>query len=240
MLEEAGLPLGVVTAIAGQSRFKLVFEGQAGHAGTTPMMLRRDALAAAAEFVLAAERTATAELGLVATVGELGVPHGAANVIPGRAEATLDVRHQDDAVRERALAALRAEAEAISARRGVAVSWSPIAAHDATPCSPALVARLAEAVAASGLAVRELPSGAGHDAVTMADVTDIAMLFVRCAGGLSHHPDESVDEADVALAIEVGHALRPRAVDVHERATTSSCAAARSSRRAGSSPPTSA
>jgi allantoate deiminase len=167
------------------------------------MMLRRDALAAAAEFVLAAERTATAELGLVATVGELSVPHGAANVIPGRAEATLDVRHQDDAVRERALAALRAEGEAISAQRGVAVTWSPIAANDATPCSPALVALLGEAVAASGLAVRELPSGAGHDGVTMAAVTDIAMLFVRCAGGLSHHPDESVDEADVALAIEV-------------------------------------
>jgi allantoate deiminase len=166
------------------------------------MPLRRDALAAAAEFVLAAERTATGEPGLVATVGELGVPHGAANVIPGRAEATLDVRHQDDAVRERALAALRAESEAISARRGVAVRWSEIAANDATPCSPALVARLAEAVAATGVPVRELPSGAGHDAVTMAAVTDIAMLFVRCAGGLSHHPDESVDEADVALAIQ--------------------------------------
>ena len=202
VLEAAGLPLGVVTAIAGQSRFNLAFEGHAGHAGTTPMDLRRDALAAAAEFVLAAERAANAEPGLVATVGELGVPHGACNVIPGRVDATLDIRHQDDAVRERAIAALQAETEAICARRGITATWSPIAEHGATPCTPELVARLAEAVAETGVEVRELPSGAGHDAVTMAGVTEIAMLFVRNAGGISHHPDESVEAADVALAIE--------------------------------------
>jgi allantoate deiminase len=202
VLEAAGHPLGVVTAIAGQSRFNLAFDGHAGHAGTTPMRLRRDALGAAAEFVLAAERAANAEPGLVATVGEIGIPHGACNVIPGRVEATLDIRHQDDATRERAIAGLRAEADAICARRGVGVSWDPIAAHGATPCTAALVARLAEAVAATGVPVHELPSGAGHDAVTLAGVTDIAMLFVRCAGGISHHPDESVDEADVALAID--------------------------------------
>jgi allantoate deiminase len=202
VLEAAGHPLGVVTAIAGQSRFNLAFDGHAGHAGTTPMTLRRDALGAAAEFVLAAERAAHAEPGLVATVGEIGIPHGACNVIPGRVEATLDIRHQDDAVRERAIAALRAEADAICARRGVAIGWDPIAEHGATPCTPALVARLAEAVAETGAPVHELPSGAGHDAVTLAEVTDIAMLFVRCAGGISHHPDESVQEADVALAID--------------------------------------
>jgi allantoate deiminase len=202
VLEAAGHPLGVVTAIAGQSRFNLTFDGHAGHAGTTPMGLRRDALGAAAEFVLAAERAANDEPGLVATVGEIGIPHGACNVIPGRVEATLDIRHQDDATRERAIAALRAEADAICARRAISVSWDPIAAHGATPCTPALVARLAEAVAATGVPVHELPSGAGHDAVTLAGVTDIAMLFVRCAGGISHHPDEAVDEADVALAID--------------------------------------
>jgi allantoate deiminase len=202
VLESEGLPLGVVTAIAGQSRFNLVFQGHAGHAGTTPMDLRRDAAAAAAEFVLAAERVARVESGLVATVGELNVPRGAVNVIPGRADVTLDVRHQDDAVREAALRTLRGETEAITRRRDVPVSWSTISEQRATRCTPALVARVAEAVAATGIAVRELPSGAGHDAVTMARVTDAAMLFVRCAGGISHHPGESVTEADVALALE--------------------------------------
>src|SRR4051812_8096050 len=122
VLEAEGLPLGVVTAIAGQTRFNVVFAGHAGHAGTTPMALRRDALAAAAEFVLAAEQLAHDEPGLGATVGEIGAPHGACNVTPGRVEATLDVRHQDDAVRERAIAALRAQADAICARRGITVA----------------------------------------------------------------------------------------------------------------------
>ena len=123
-------------------------------------------------------------------------------MIPGRVEATLDIRHQDDAVRERAIATLREQTDQICERRGITASWSLIAAHGATPCTPELVARLAEAVAETGVEVRELPSGAGHDAVTMAGVTDIAMLFVRNAGGISHHPDESVEQADVALAIE--------------------------------------
>jgi allantoate deiminase len=202
VLESERLPLGVVTAIAGQSRFNLVFQGHAGHAGTTPMELRRDAAAAAAEFVLAAERIARAAPGLVATVGELNVPRGAVNVIPGRADVTLDVRHQDDAVREAALALLRAETEEIAERRAVPVTWSAISEQRATRCTPALVARVAAAVRETGLEVRELPSGAGHDTVTMARVADVAMLFVRCAGGISHHPDESVTEADVALAIE--------------------------------------
>src|SRR3954468_4949506 len=202
VLESEDLPLAVVTAIAGQTRFNLAFEGHAGHAGTTPMPLRRDALAAAAEFVLAAERAAREEPALVATVGELDIPHGACSVIPGHVHATLDIRHQDDAVRERAISALQDEAAAIGARRGVSVGWSLIAEHGATPCTPALVEPLGQAVRATGVAVHELPSGAGHDAVTMASVTDIAMLFVRCAGGISHHPDEAVTENDVALAIE--------------------------------------
>jgi allantoate deiminase len=201
VLESAGVALGIVTGIVGQSRFALAFDGQAGHAGTTPMDLRRDALAAAAELVLAAERIARNEPGLVATVGDLRVPHGAANVIPGRAEATLDVRHASDAVRARVLAALRAETDAIGARRGVRVSWAPIAEHCATPCTPKLTRRLARAVGRTGTPLLELTSGAGHDAVAMAEVTAIAMLFVRCAGGISHHPAESVALEDVALAI---------------------------------------
>jgi allantoate deiminase len=202
VLEAEGLALGVVTAIAGQSRFNLAFTGHAGHAGTTPMHLRRDAAAAAAEFVLATERIALDEPGLVATVGELNVPRGAVNVIPGRADVTLDIRHQDDAVREGAVARLRAETDEIAQRRAVPVTWSTISHQDATLCTPALVERVAEAVAAAGVKVRRLPSGAGHDTVTMACVTDTAMLFVRCAGGISHHPDESVSLDDVALAIE--------------------------------------
>jgi hydantoinase/carbamoylase family amidase len=198
VLEAEGLPLGVVTAIAGQSRFNLAFAGHAGHAGTTPMHLRRDAAAAAAEFVLAAERVAGETAGLVATVGQFAIPHSSVNVIPGRAELTLDVRHQDDAVREAAIERLRA----LGTRPGIDVQWSAISHQRATPCSPALVERVAEAVAATGTAVRRLPSGAGHDAVTMAGHTDVAMLFVRCAGGISHHPGESVTEADVALAID--------------------------------------
>jgi allantoate deiminase len=202
VLESEGLPLGVVTAIAGQSRFNLVFEGHAGHAGTTPMHLRRDALTAAAEFVNAAEWMARADPGLLVTVGKLNVPRGAVNVIPGRVEATLDVRHQEDAVRETAVTQLRAETAGVTDRRDVQVTWSTISEQRATRCTPALVAQVAEAVRQTGVAVRELPSGAGHDTVTMARVTDVAMLFVRCAGGISHHPSESVSEADVALALE--------------------------------------
>lgn len=195
VLEALGRPLGVVTAIAGQSRFRVTVTGRAGHAGTTPMDLRSDALAAAAELVLAAERTAREAPGLVATVGTIGVPDGAVNVIPGRAELTLDIRHADDAVRARAIATLQRVG-----RPGIDVRWELIHAHDATPCSPALTARLAEAV---GPGAHRLPSGAGHDAVTLAALTEIAMLFVRCAGGVSHHPDEAVTEADVAAAIDV-------------------------------------
>ena len=196
VLEADGLPLGVVTAIAGQSRYNVVFEGRAGHAGTTPMEMRRDALVVAAEFVLAVERAG-------GTVGVIAVPDGAVNVIPGRVEATLDLRNQDDATRVRALAELRASTDALAAHRGVTTTWSLIAETAAVPCSPALTERLERAVAETGTRVHRLPSGAGHDAMTMASVTEIAMLFVRCRGGISHHPDESVEEADVALAIDV-------------------------------------
>src|SRR4051794_23069407 len=199
VLDAEGLPLGVVTAIAGQTHARVAFAGRAGHAGTTPMDRRRDALAAAAELILAAERTARETPGLVATVGRLEIPHAAVNVIPGRAEATLDVRHGDDAAREHAVAALRAEAEAIAERRGVGVEWAE-SAVPAVPCP--LAGELRAAVAATGAPVFELPSGAVHDAMVMAEVTDVGLLFVRCAGGGSHHPDESGREADVAVAVE--------------------------------------
>jgi allantoate deiminase len=196
VLEAAGVPLGVVTAIAGQSRFELAFEGVAGHAGTTPMELRHDALAAAAEFVLAAEKIAQDEPGLVATVGKIGVPHGATNVIPGLVQATLDVRHADDAVRARAIQALRMIGEALRRRRGVRVRWTTTAEDDATALT--LAPALAQVLPGAPM----LASGAGHDAVVLGRVTDAAMLFVRCAGGISHNPAESVEEADVAAAID--------------------------------------
>jgi hydantoinase/carbamoylase family amidase len=195
VLDAEGLPLGVVTAIAGQTSATVAFAGRAGHAGTTPMALRRDALAAAADFILSAERTARETPGLVATVGTIGVPHAATNVIPGRVELSLDVRHAEDAVRAGAVRRLRETA----GRPGVKVEWRDRTVA-ATPCS--LVAPLRRAVEAVGAPVRELVSGAGHDAMVMAGVTDVGMLFVRCPGGISHHPDEAVREEDVALAID--------------------------------------
>ncbi|MCU0494073.1 MAG: allantoate amidohydrolase [Chloroflexaceae bacterium] len=205
VLEAEGLPVGVVSAIAGATRANLHFRGVAGHAGTVPMQLRRDALCAAAEFILAAEALGRAanDPELVATVGQLSVRPGASNVVPGAASLSLDVRHQHDARREAAVAALREEAEAIAARRGLAFTWETLQATAATACSPRLRGALARAVAGAGYPVRDLCSGAGHDGIAMADLCEVAMLFVRCAGGISHNPAEAVEVADVAAAIAV-------------------------------------
>jgi allantoate deiminase len=207
VLEGRDVPVGVVSAIAGATRAELDFAGRAGHAGTVPMDARHDAACAAAEWVLAVEAAARAEPGLVATVGRLEARPGAPNVVPGAAVASLDVRHADDAVREAAVAALRAQAQRIGAARGVEVAWREIMSAPAVAADGALTASLAAAVAGRGLPVVTLASGAGHDGVALAELTGVAMLFVRCAGGLSHHPDESVEEADVAVALEVLHAF---------------------------------
>ena len=203
VLEAEGLPVGVVSAIAGQSRIRATLSGEAGHAGTVPMELRRDALAGAAELVLAAEAAARAEHGLVATVGELAVAPGAANVVPGSVTLSLDVRHADDAARERACALLRARAEAIAAERRLGIEWRVLQETAAVATSPELTALLERAIAEQGLAVRRLTSGAGHDAAVMAGLAPVAMLFVRCSGGISHNPAESVAEDDVAVALDV-------------------------------------
>ena len=163
---------------------------------------RCDALAAAAGWIGAVEAEAQAHDGLVATVGEIAAEPGASNVIPGRAAATLDVRHPHDEVREAAATALRERALEIGAARGVQVAWEEIQATPAVPCSPELTEELAAAVAATGHAAPRLTSGAGHDAAMMAAITPVAMMFVRCAGGISHHPDESVREDDVAVALD--------------------------------------
>jgi allantoate deiminase len=204
VLDDRGLPVGVVTAIAGQTRARVSFTGRAGHAGTTPMEGRRDALAAAAEWIGAVEAEARDPGdGLVATVGEMAVEPGVANVIPGRVTTTLDVRHSDDIARERAVAAMRAHAAGIGAARGVETAWDEVQSIPATPCSLDLTGELATAASDLGHDAPRLASGAGHDAAMMAAVTPVAMLFVRCAGGVSHHPDESVRPDDVQVAIDV-------------------------------------
>ena len=203
VLEARGLPVGIVSGIAGQSRMEITFSGEAGHAGTVPMDRRRDALTGAAELVLAAEAAATTEPGLVATVGKLEVEPGVANVIPGRATFTLDVRHADDSVRARAVEALLSRARDSARRRKLAVEARSVSDNAAVRCAPRLVSLLTRAVKECGQRPLELTSGAGHDAVVMASMTDVGMLFVRCKGGVSHNPAESVQTSDVAVAIDV-------------------------------------
>ena len=202
VLQALGLPVGVVSAIAGQSRFRLIFKGESGHAGTVPMDRRRDALTAASEFVLAVEAEARARDGLVATVGRLDVQPGAGNVIPGHVELSLDVRHAEtgDRTRIEAGLAMLDRATAIAARRKVSVEVQPLADNASVACSERLTSLLVRAV---GGDVVQLTSGAGHDAVAMSSLTDVGMLFVRCKGGVSHNPAESVTTEDVAVAIDV-------------------------------------
>ncbi|CAN7363065.1 allantoate amidohydrolase [Phenylobacterium sp. LjRoot225] len=202
-LEAEGLALGVVTSIAGQRRFSVTLTGAAGHAGTSSMTLRRDALAAAAEAVLAIERIARdGPADLVATVGRLAVAPGAANVIPGRVDFTIDVRAGGDADRDAAAGLILEALSAIAASRAVGLEVQETHVLAASPCDPALTDRLAEAVAATGQAPRRLVSGAGHDAMVMAALAPTAMLFIRCAGGISHNPLESVDVEDAERSLQ--------------------------------------
>lgn len=203
VLETRNLPVGVVSAIAGQSRITVQFIGEAGHAGTVPMSLRRDALGAASEFVLAVEDVALRTQGLVATVGQMSVQPGASNVIPGQVTLSLDVRHQSDTQREQTCHELEGLAYQISQRRGITCNWQLLQEHQAVPCAPHLTQVLARAIEETGYPLLSLMSGAGHDAVVMAELTDIAMLFVRCRGGISHNPAESVMLEDVAVAIQI-------------------------------------
>ena len=203
VLEARGLPVGVVSAIAGQSRHHLTFTGAAAHAGTTPMNHRRDALVAASAFVQAVEDYTTGKAGLVATVGQLTVEPGAANVVPGEVSLSLDVRHADDAERLLATERLLDDAGEIAKNRSIGLATSQIGDNATVPCSPHLSKLLAQAIEQLGHPVTRLASGAGHDAVVMSGLTDIAMLFVRCKGGVSHNRAESVAEPDVADAIDV-------------------------------------
>jgi allantoate deiminase len=203
VLEKRGLAVGVVSAIAGQSRFKLTWTGQAGHAGTTPMNLRRDALAGAAEFAVGVEAIARRTPGLVATIGALTVSPGAANVIPGEVTHTLDVRHARDQVRRFALRQIGRLATGIARRRRLERRWQRTQEDGAVVCSPGLTARLAQSVRAVQGRGISLVSGAGHDGVVVSSLAPVAMLFVRCRGGLSHHPDEHAAAGDLDVARRV-------------------------------------
>jgi len=219
VLEQEDLALGVVSAINGAHRLHARFTGEAGHAGTVPMRHRRDALAAAAEWLLFIEQTTQAFApDIVATVGTLQCEPGAVNVIPGAVSLTLDIRSPQDEARDALLQRLLAQAEVIATRRGVSFSHEIFYTIAATPCDEALRAQLTDAVREVQGRTMLLPSGAGHDAIAIAERWPSAMLFVRCAGGISHHPAESVAEDDVAQALRafslaVGQLIaRPSAV----------------------------
>jgi OHCU decarboxylase len=204
VLLERGLPLGVVTAIAGSSRYLVELAGIASHAGTTPMGMRRDAAAAAAEIVLLVERRCSGGGSLVGTVGQLEVPGGSVNVVPGLCRLSLDIRAADDATRLAAVDDILAGISAICRERGIEEKLYKIVEAEAAPCAPGLRDQLGAAVERAGLPRFDLPSGAGHDAMMMAQVTDVAMLFTRCGnGGISHNPLETMtaDDADIAARV---------------------------------------
>jgi allantoate deiminase len=203
VLEKHNLPVGIVTGIAGQTRAEFQFTGMAGHAGTVPMMFRRDALCAAAEFVLAVEAEADAHPGLVATVGQISVEPGAGNVIPGAARLSLDFRHPDDISRETSWVRLRECAEDIGQSRNVGVEFKVVHHAQTVACAERFTKLLEQAVKGNQGESFLLPSGAGHDAAALAAITPVAMLFVRCQGGISHHPDESATSEDIAVALAV-------------------------------------
>jgi len=207
VLEAEALALGVVTGIAAQLRHEVVVQGLAGHAGTSAMPLRRDALAGAAEMILGIEALARADgSDLVATVGRIEAAPGAANVIAGQVRFTIDVRAGEAARRDRAAAAILAELAAIAARRGLGLEHRLIHDLPPSPCDPVLMDRLEAALVAAGHRAYRLVSGAGHDAMNLAHLCPTAMLFIRCRDGVSHNPAEHVEPADAqeALAVMLG------------------------------------
>jgi len=204
VLEQENLPVGVVTAIAGATRLAARLTGMAGHAGTVPMQLRRDALAGAAECIHVIEELCRADAsGLVGTVGYIHASPGATNVIPGEAAFTIDMRAPSDIHRERAVTGIVHRIEEIASRRQLGLQIDVTHENRTAPCAPWLRAQIAEAIAAEGFRAFDLPSGAGHDGMAMIDVADVGMIFVRCRGGVSHHPDEHVELADADAGARV-------------------------------------
>jgi allantoate deiminase len=194
----------VVDVISGQSRAELTFAGSAAHAGTTPMKMRKDALACAAAWIAEVEREALTTSGLVATVGRIAVEPGAGNVVPGRATVSLDVRHPADSERKAAVQRLTSAAGEIAARRGLTMTCEPRLDQPSVSMDSSITAMLERAVAQAGAPPHRMPSGAGHDAMVVAGTMPAGMLFLRCEKGVSHHPAENVREDDVAVALEAG------------------------------------
>lgn len=203
VLEAKSLPVGCVTSIAGATRFEVEISGMAGHAGTVPMANRRDALAAAAECVLAVERRCRAGQGLVGTVGRIEASPGAINVIPGSARFSIDIRAPEDRQRERCIEDVLHDMAIIGVNRKVGVAARRIHDLPAAPCAPWLMDQIDHAIFAEGIAPFRLPSGAGHDGMAMITVADIGMIFVRCAGGISHSPAEAISVEDAEAGARV-------------------------------------
>ncbi|KAA6463025.1 allantoate amidohydrolase [Acidobacteria bacterium AB60] len=210
VLDAEGLQVAAVEAIVGQTRGSLEFTGQANHAGTTPMHLRRDAMAAAAEWITEAESLAQRTPGLVATVGRVSVAPNAGNVIAGSVAASLDCRHADDSVRRAAVDQLTKRAEEIAIRRGLSVRWTEHMNQPAVPMDLRLTAMMADAIRDAGFQVRRMTSGAGHDAMIMAPRVPATMLFLRSPGGISHHPDEAVLLEDIEASLLVAEQFLKR------------------------------
>jgi allantoate deiminase len=203
VLEEVDEPACVVSSIAGQSRLTITLTGRADHAGTTPMPLRRDALTGAAACILAAETLAKSSPPLVITVGKIHIHPGASNSIPQSATFTIDLRHPDDSIRRASLETLHASFRQIATARQLQLDWQPIQDNNATPCDPLLTASLLESLTTITGSRLSLPSGAGHDGVVISKICPIAMLFIRCRDGLSHHPDEFATTDDIATGIRI-------------------------------------
>ncbi|MGA8216009.1 MAG: allantoate amidohydrolase [Candidatus Sulfotelmatobacter sp.] len=204
VLERLNQPLAAVDAIAGQSRLEFTFCGRANHAGTTPMNLRCDAIAGAAEWIGAVERTAQGVPGLVATVGKVEAKPGTANVIAAEARLTLDVRHSSNDIRTRTVGDITRRAQEIAARRGLSVHESTLLSQRAVAMDPFLKAEIEQAIVKTGCEPHRIVSGAGHDAMILAEKGPAAMIFLRTPGGISHDPAESVEVEDVEKAIECG------------------------------------
>lgn len=209
VLESLNLPLAAVEAIVGQSRLAITFIGHSNHAGTTPMNARHDALAAAAEWMVAVESESSRIAGLVATVGSMQVHPGASNVIPGEVRLTLDVRHKSDQIRAQSVQRLTTLAQQIAARRALSANFATFLNHSAVAMDPFLMSQIESAIRAAGCPPHRMPSGAGHDAMILASRVPAAMIFLRSPGGISHDPTESVLLEDVVCAIDCGgHLLR--------------------------------
>jgi allantoate deiminase len=204
LLERLNKPLGVVDAIVGQSRVQLTFTGRANHAGTTPMDMRQDAVAGAAEWITDVERLARSVPGLVATVGSMEVKPGATNVIAGEVRLSLDVRHRVDDIRTRTVNDLVRRAGEVAEARGLSAGRNILLNQSAVPMDSFLTGQIEEAIRKAGCEPHHMVSGAGHDAMILAERVPAAMIFLRCPGGISHEPMESVAVADVAKAIECG------------------------------------